>query len=86
MPSSTSEQFQFNESKQLSYKLTTTTTDGNGDITGISVFRSVYPPTTTVNDLPASIQSAASTEWTTAVKSRWSDQLAAIQPAASAQA
>ena len=86
MPSSTSEQFQFNESKQLSYKLTTTTTDENGNVTGISVFRSVYAPTTNTSALPASIQSAASTEWTSAVKSRWNNQLAANQLVAAAQA
>ena len=76
MATTTSEQFQFDLMKRLIYKKTTTTTDGSGAVTGVSVFRAVYPPDTNVANVPASLSSQCTLEWTAPVRSAYNDMLA----------
>jgi len=80
MATTTSEQFQFDLMKRLIYKKTTTTTDGSGAVTGVSVFRAVYPPDTNVASVPASVAAQCTLEWTATVRSTYDDMLSASRP------
>jgi hypothetical protein len=80
MATTTSEQFQFDLMKRLIYKKTTTTTNGSGAVTGVSVFRAVFPPDTDVASVPASLSSQCTLEWTASVRSAYNDMLSASSP------
>lgn len=80
MPTTTSEQFKFDEYKNLSYKLTTTTTNNNGVVTEVSIFRRVYAPTTSISSVPSAIQSQCQIEWTPTVQQNWKDKEVGMIP------
>jgi len=80
MATTTSEQFQFDLMKRLIYKKTTTTTDVSGAVTGVSVFRAVYPPDTDVASVPDSVSAQCALEWTPPVRSAYNDMLANSSP------
>lgn len=84
MATTTSEQFEFDALKSLIYKQTTTTTDDSGAVTGVSVFRSIFPPDTDVASVPASVAAQCTLEWTAPVRSAYNDMLSASSPPAEA--
>lgn len=84
MPTSISENFRFDDAKRLLYKKTTTTTDANGVVTGVEVFRTVYPPTADISSVPAQLATQCTLEWTAPVQSAYNDMLAASLPPAEA--
>jgi len=85
MPTATNDEFRFDEWKRLHYKQTTTTTDGSGAVTGVSVFRAVYPPTVALSDVPAQLATQCQLEWTAPVKTAYNDMLAQSLPGVEAQ-
>lgn len=57
------------------YIETTTTTDGNGNVTDVAYKRSIYPPSMTTANMPAAAATASAAVWTPAVKAAFNQNV-----------
>lgn len=71
MPTSTTEFVEVMPDNVITYKATTVTTDGGGNVTAIDHVRGVYGPGFPTSLMPASVQARADEVWTPQVKTKY---------------